>query len=174
MIFLKKLISEDLNLILSWKKKNEYLNEEHRLNVIFQKNWFADIEKDTSCKYWVINSGSIKVGIADINHIDNNEKVCNLEFVIEEKYFRNRGIEEIVFFNLLEYAFYEINMEKVYIHELYNSDVNKFSAEISSIGEENESIGSIVECFKQKFICIEKINWEKIKKNYCLRRIDID
>lgn len=175
MIFLRKLQEDDLKIILNWKKKKEYLSKEHSLTMEFEKNWFNNIEMEESCKYWVINSGAIKVGIAGINHINVKDKSCDLECIVEEKHFRNRGIDEIVISNLLEYAFDEINMEKVYIKELENNDI--FSKDectkcIDGIG--SGLFSNKIELFGYEFILIDKTDWKKFREHYLLERINID
>ncbi|HCW53794.1 MAG TPA: hypothetical protein DG753_08680 [Clostridium sp.] len=175
MIFLRKLQEDDLKIILNWKKKKEYLNKEHSLTMEFEKNWFANVEIDECCKYWVINSGTIKIGIAGINHIDVKDKSCNVECIIEEKHFRNRGINQIVISNLLEYAFDEVNMEKVYIKELGSNNIfseNEYAKYIEGGG--SGLFSKKIEFFGQEFILIDKTDWKKFGEHYLLDRIDID
>lgn len=175
MIFLRKLKEGDLKLILNWKKKRQYLNKEHSLTMEYEKKWLAKIEVDNSCEYWIINNGAIKIGIAGINHIDVDDKSCNLECIIEEKYFKNRGINNTVIFNLLDYTFNKVNMGKVYINMLENKNIfNRNEITLCNEKAESKLFSKSLEVFGHEFIQIEKVEWEKFKECYLLERIDID
>lgn len=175
MIFLKKLKEEDLELVLKWKRNESYLNKEHNLTIESQKKWLYNIEKNENCRYWIINSGSIKIGIVDINHIDSDDKSCNLECIIEDKHFRNRGIAHIVLFNLLEYVYNEINMNKVYISVSENNNPFNEDEFLQSIVEESNIVFTdSEEFFGHKYICLKKLDWQLMRDIYLSERINID
>lgn len=174
MIFLRKLREEDFELILKWKKNTSYLNKEHSSTIEFQKKWLLDIQTDENCKYWIISSSSIKIGIANINHIDNSNKTCNLECIIEDKHFKNRGIAQIVILNLLDYGFNEMNMDKIYINMSEKNNIfdDKFSKSV--IEGENKLFNSNLEFFGHKFVCIKKSDWSLFEEKKKLERICVD
>lgn len=175
MIFLKKLKEEDLELVLKWKKNENYLKKKYNLSMESQKEWLCNIEKNESCRYWIINSGPIKIGIADINHIDFVDKSCNLECIIEDKHFKDRGIAHIVLFNLLEYTYNEINMNRAYISISENNNAfNEDEFLQNIICESNRIISDSEKIFGQKFICIKKLDWQPMKDIYLSERINID
>ncbi|MBE6062049.1 MAG: GNAT family N-acetyltransferase [Clostridium butyricum] len=175
MIFLSKMNKEDLQLIMKWKEDKIYLNTKHKLTTTFQKEWFYNIEKDDKCKYWMINSGFIKIGIANINHIDMEENSCCLECIIEDRHFRERGITQIVMFNLFEYAFDKINMNSIYITFEKNKRTLDTDEFMSTIVKDNKALfNKIIDIFDHKFICIKKEDWQLFSKKYLLEKIEID
>lgn len=173
MIVLEKLREEDLPLILKWRKKEEYLSgkidsQYNDQNLDFQKAWFDNIEKNEKCMYWVIKIGAIKIGIADLNYIDYEDKNCGMECIIGDSHFKNRGIKPIVISNLYEYAFNQLNLNEVCRtvksneEEIYDFEKNniidiKISRNIKNL----------------KCIKIKKFEWEKIRLDYFKEKINI-
>lgn len=174
MIVLEKLREEDLPLILIWRKQEEYTNKKIELHynyqsLDFQNTWFNNICKNKSCKYWIIKSGAIKIGIADINHIDYEEKKCDIECHIGDMHFKNRGIKSIVVYNLYEYAFKELNIKEV-CRNIKDNDEEIFGFEKDHLKTTKIS-GNIkdIKCIK-----IKSFDWQKIKMESLNEKININ
>ncbi|MDO5516077.1 MAG: GNAT family N-acetyltransferase [Clostridium sp.] len=175
MIYLNRMTEGDLPLILKWKRQEHYLSR--RLNLQYdnlsmnsQKIWFKNINENDKCMYWIIKSGSIKIGIADINHIDYKEKKCDMECIIGDIHFRNRGIKPIVLYNLYEYAFDKLNMDEVCRRIRIDSE-KEYDFESENAKKVNISMNKDENPIDIKYVKIKDSDWRKIRNEYSIEKV---
>ncbi|WP_294403882.1 GNAT family N-acetyltransferase [uncultured Clostridium sp.] len=111
MIMIEKFQEQDCALMNMWK--HTYENEHDSDGILkggrFQ--WKDMINGENGCKYWVINNGGIKIGMVNLNHID--DQGCILEYYIGDIHFRGRNIKSAVLWNMYNYIFSELKLQYV-------------------------------------------------------------
>ncbi|WP_294152719.1 GNAT family N-acetyltransferase [uncultured Clostridium sp.] len=109
MIKLEKFQEKDCSLMNLWKHtyENEYDSEGILKGGRFQ--WKDRINGKSNCKYWVINNGGIKIGMVNLNHID--DQGCILEYYIGDIHFRGRNITSAILWNMYNYIFDELKLQ---------------------------------------------------------------
>ena len=76
---LRKVQESDLEKIRKWRMDpnvTKYMYSDPVLTPEMQKQWFEKIDKDESCKYWVISFDGRDIGLLNITDIDNKNKRC--------------------------------------------------------------------------------------------------
>lgn len=177
MIILERLTEGDLQLVLRWRMQEHYFFgkkdlQYKDLTMESQKIWLKNINENENCIYWVIKSGSIKIGIAGVNHIDYEEKRCDVECVIGDQHFRNRGIMPLIIYNLYEYGFNNLKLKEV-CRSIRMDNEEEYDFEKSNIPRIDNTINSYKNIGKIKCIKIKESEWEKIRNEKLIEKIDI-
>lgn len=169
MILIEKFKENDINLLERWKKIHEV---ESNINLsIFTRNdkkhWVEKINKCSDCKYFIINNGGIKIGIININHMDNEG--CILEYYIGDVHFRGRNLTEAILWNVYNYIFDDLRMKYVVTNLIENDKRNinthlNMGCEIKGRFKEgkykNEKIKDVI------YVLMKKEKWNNIKGEF--------
>ena len=115
-IILVPLQFEDLEVVREWRNSAEvsqYMYTENQISKEQQEKWFENVHNDDSCKYWIIEYEGEKLGVANIVDIDKRNSRCNWGFYLGNTNFRGKGIGAKVEFNILNYVFEELKLNKL-------------------------------------------------------------
>ena len=177
MIFIEKFREEDIDFLERWK--NTYENENHIIGSKYSKSdrkrWIEKIKKSDDSIYWTINNGGIKIGIININHMDNEG--CILEYYIGDTHFRGRNITKSILCTMYNYIFDELYMKYVIINVKQYDEISLkmhlyMGCEIKGRLKEglykDEKISDIV------FVLMKNEKWNNIKEEFHCEQISIE
>jgi UDP-4-amino-4,6-dideoxy-N-acetyl-beta-L-altrosamine N-acetyltransferase len=105
---------EDIELIRNWRNSKEvaqYMYTDGIISNEEQVNWFSKISNSSNSKYWIINFDDTKIGLVNITNIDFPKASCSWAFYIGETRYRESGAAVQTEFNLIEKAFFELNLK---------------------------------------------------------------
>lgn len=114
-IELSELTAEDIELVRTWRNSKEVASFMYNEQVITsedQVKWFKNIDWDKS-RYWIIKYNGKKLGLASINNIDKILNSCYWAFYLGDTTVRGAGIGAKVEFNVLEYVFNNLQLNKL-------------------------------------------------------------
>ena len=115
-IKLVSLKSEDLELVRGWRNSEEVSKYMYTSNVISEQdqiNWFEKIKNDETCKYWIIEYDEKKIGLASIYSISGLYNSCTWAFYLGDTSIRGAGIGSKVEYNVLQYVFETLKLNKL-------------------------------------------------------------
>lgn len=109
---------EDIPQKVEWinnPNNNEYLHYNLPLSVEGTTHWF--INKDSSSRLdCVVEYDGIPVGVIGLLQIDNSNKKAEFYITIGSTEFKRKGIATIATKLIIDYAFHELNLQKVYLN----------------------------------------------------------
>lgn len=114
---LRPIKGQDLELIMNWRMRpdiTKYMNTDPVLTLETQKQWLKNINKDVSCKYWLIQVDEVPAGIINICNIDCEEKTCEWGYYIGENKVRSLKLALNLEWNLYHYVFDILNFKRLY------------------------------------------------------------
>lgn len=114
-VILKELTVDDIELVRTWRNSKEvssYMYNEHQISPEEQKEWFYSIDW-TKSRYWIIEYGGQKLGLASINDINKSLKSCYWAFYLGDTSVRGAGIGAKVEYSVLNYVFETLNLNKL-------------------------------------------------------------
>lgn len=123
-IQLKKLSLEDLEQVRNWRNSKEvasYMYNENHISAEDQLNWFNRINEETS-RYWIITYNGKKLGLASLTGIDQTLQSCYWAFYLGDSSVRGAGIGAKVEYNVLEYVFGELKLNKLRCEVFVDND----------------------------------------------------
>lgn len=115
-IKLTLLTENDLELVRNWRNSNEvakYMYTEDKISRDQQKKWFASIQNRKDCKYWIIEYDGKKLGVASLTDINPTLSSCYWAFYLGDSSIRGVGIGSKVEYNVLNYVFDELKLNKL-------------------------------------------------------------
>jgi UDP-4-amino-4,6-dideoxy-N-acetyl-beta-L-altrosamine N-acetyltransferase len=124
-IVLLPLSKDDLELVRNWRNSPEvatYMYNETYITSEQQAKWFERISNDDSCIYWIIEYEGKKLGLASITGIDKTLSSCYWGFYLGDLSVRGRGLGSKIEFNVLEYVFNELKLNKLRGEVLVTND----------------------------------------------------
>lgn len=124
-IKLIKLGKEDLELVRNWRNSEDvtkYMYNESYITKEQHKNWFEKIKDSSQSIYWIIEYNNKKLGLASITGIDNTLQSCYWAFYLGDTSVRGGGIGAKIEYNVIEYVFSELNMNKLRCEVFISND----------------------------------------------------
>ena len=115
-ITLKSVTRDDIELIRTWRNSEEissYMYTDDKIEKSQQEKWFEKISKDKNSRYWIIQYDNRKLGLASLNNIDNILNSCYWAFYLGDLSIRGAGIGSKVEYNVLNYVFEELKLNKL-------------------------------------------------------------
>jgi UDP-4-amino-4,6-dideoxy-N-acetyl-beta-L-altrosamine N-acetyltransferase len=115
-IELVPLTEEDLERVRAWRnlpEVSQYMYTEDEISKEQQENWFRKIQQEENSKYWVIKYGDEKLGVANLADIDKRNSKCYWGFYLGNSNLRGKGIGAKVEYNVLQYVFDELKLNKL-------------------------------------------------------------
>ena len=109
----EKIKFEDIELIRNWRNSKEvaqYMYTDSKISKEEQVNWYSKIINSSNSKYWIIKYDKIQVGLVNLTNIDSFNGSCSWAFYIGETEFRESGAAVQTEFNLINKAFFELNL----------------------------------------------------------------
>jgi UDP-4-amino-4,6-dideoxy-N-acetyl-beta-L-altrosamine N-acetyltransferase len=114
-IKLVKLKEEYIELLRNWRNSSNvasYMYNESYIDEESQKKWFNSIDIEKS-RYWIIEYNNLKLGLASITGIDRILQSCYWAFYLGDTSVRGAGIGAKVEYNIIEYVFYNLGLNKL-------------------------------------------------------------
>lgn len=115
-IKLIKLEKEDLELVRNWRNSEDvskYMYNESYITEEEHQNWFEKIKDSSNSIYWIIEYNNKKLGLASITGIDNTLQSCYWAFYLGDTSVRGGGIGAKIEYNVIEYVFSILNLNKL-------------------------------------------------------------
>jgi UDP-4-amino-4,6-dideoxy-N-acetyl-beta-L-altrosamine N-acetyltransferase len=116
MIWLRDMTPGDKDKIRSWRNLSEvgkYMYTDHTISPEEHEAWFNRVNRDPSCKYWIIVSDDQDVGLAWIFGIDQRNLRCYWGFYLGAQNVRGKGAGSFVEYSVLRYVFDELKLNKL-------------------------------------------------------------
>lgn len=120
-IKLRRIQKDDLEKVRIWRMKpsvTKYMNTDPKLTIEDQIKWFDMISKDQTCRYFIIEVDNNSIGLLGITDIDYKNFRCSWVWYIGEEEYRGKGIAKKIQFNLYDYVFQELKLNRLYSHIL--------------------------------------------------------
>lgn len=117
MIVLKPLSSNDLEYrvdLLNHSAIAPHINTKEVFTLEKTRSWFASIEFSLSRKDFLFMNGTNKVGMGGISNLSDTDKNGELYMYMDPK-FHGKGFGYKACYALCEFAFNELDLEKVYL-----------------------------------------------------------
>ena len=115
-ISLQLLTLDDIELVRYWRNSPvvaPYMYNELHITSEQQLKWFDKISKDNSSRYWIIVYEGKKLGLASLTGIDQTLSSCYWAFYLGDLSVRGSGIGSKIEYNVLEYVFNELKLNKL-------------------------------------------------------------
>lgn len=125
-IELVPLTQEDLELVRNWRNSKDvaqYMYTEQYITSEQQQTWFNNISKRNDSKYWIIKYNNKKLGLASITDINQALQSCYWAFYLGDTSVRGAGIGGKIEYNILQYVFDELNLNKLRCEVFVNNDM---------------------------------------------------
>lgn len=113
---LRKLEANDLEMVRTWRNSPEvaaYMYNDGYIEKEAQLNWFVKVEKNPRVLYWIIEYHNQPIGVANITGIDQTLSSCYWAFYLGETSIRGEGIGGKVEFQVIDYVFNTLNLNKL-------------------------------------------------------------
>lgn len=179
-IVLRKILLEDAEKTMSWRISSDvtkYMYTDPELTLNEQENWIEQINNDSRCRYWIIENGGVDIGVLGLTDIDYKNKRSNWIWYIGEMEYRGTGIAQQIQYNIYDYAFYHLGLNRLY-SEVFATNIRNLKAYEKS-GYYIEGILKEHVYKNGKFhdvaICgITRGQWEKMKSEVDYNKIYIE
>lgn len=177
---LRKIKEQDLEKIRIWRMDpnvSQYMYSDPVLTTEDQKCWFANIQDDENCMYWIIEADNIDIGVLCIDNIDRTNLRCDWAYYIADTSCRGKGIGTLLECNVYDYVFYNLNMNKLCCEVFcFNEKVilihQKFGSEIEGTRKKHIYKKGVFYDIVEMAILKEK--WGKTKYKFQYDKIEIE
>lgn len=125
MIQLRRFADNDRESVLRWRNLpsvRHWMYNDQLIEEEIHNKWFEQIISDISKRYWIIQVDGVPVGVANLTNIDSRFLRCDWAFYIAEDSARGKGVGAATEFIVLDYAFYELGLEKVCCEVIEGND----------------------------------------------------
>jgi UDP-4-amino-4,6-dideoxy-N-acetyl-beta-L-altrosamine N-acetyltransferase len=115
-ISLRLLTLDDIELVRNWRNSPDvsaYMYNEMYITAEQQLKWFEKISNDETSIYWIIEYEGKKLGLASLTGIDQTLSSCYWAFYLGDLSVRGGGIGAKIEYNVLEYVFNELKLNKL-------------------------------------------------------------
>ncbi len=115
-IKLNKIELKDIETVRKWRNSIDvakYMYTEDKISEEQQKIWFEKNQKDKTCEYWVVTYGGKQIGLASITNIKIPLQSCYWAFYIGDNSIRGEGIGSKIEYNVIDYVFYTLGLNKL-------------------------------------------------------------
>lgn len=115
-IKLRDLNQSDLEKVRNWRNSEDVSKYMYTSNIILkeqQLSWFNKIKDDSTSKYWIIEYDGKDLGLISLTGISNVLGSCYWAFYLGDTGIRGAGIGGKVEYNVLNYVFEELKLNKL-------------------------------------------------------------
>lgn len=112
-----------LETIMKWRLKPEvsqYLMTDIKHSMEDQHRWFNRINKDDTCRYWMICYKDLPIGLINLAAIDKRHLHCSAGYYIGEM--EHRQVGAMILPYLYNYVFKEMRFRKIYGEVMAEND----------------------------------------------------
>lgn len=180
MLKLRSVKSEDLEMIMNWRMMPEvtkYMYSNPKLTFENQKKWFKKISKDKSKKYWIIQFEETDIGLISIDNIDEKNKNASWAYYIADTSFRGKGLAKKLEYNIYNYVFEKLKLNKLWCEVLSFNDIvvkihEKYGSKVEGVlRQQIKKDGKYYDVVR---MAILKEEWDKIKNDVEYERATIE
>lgn len=121
MIGLRDIDEGDRQRLLTWRNLPsvaEYMYSDHEITPEEHDQWFDTTRHRDDRRYWIIELDGAPVGLANLVDIDLDARRCTWAFYLADDSTRGRGVGSWVEYNVLEFVFETLGLEKLYCEVL--------------------------------------------------------
>lgn len=115
-IVLRSVEEKDIEMVRNWRNSEEvskYMYTDAKITKDQQAKWFEKISDSKNSKYWIIEYDGKPLGLASITDINYNLQSCFWAFYLGDTSVRGAGIGSKVEYNIINYVFNELNLNKL-------------------------------------------------------------
>ena len=115
-ITLVPLTENDIELVRNWRNSPEvaqYMYTSELITAAQQATWFTRVQNDPTSRYWLIEYNEKKIGLASLTGISQTLSSCYWAFYLGDTSIRGGGLGAKIEFNVLEYVFKELKLNKL-------------------------------------------------------------
>ncbi|GAB4056245.1 UDP-4-amino-4,6-dideoxy-N-acetyl-beta-L-altrosamine N-acetyltransferase [Spirosoma litoris] len=115
-ITLTLLTENDIELVRIWRNSPEvaqYMYTSELITSEQQIAWFTRVQNDPTSRYWLIEYNGKKIGLASLTGISQTLSSCYWAFYLGDTSIRGGGLGAKIEFNVLEYVFKELRLNKL-------------------------------------------------------------
>ncbi|MBP6866537.1 MAG: GNAT family N-acetyltransferase [Candidatus Pacebacteria bacterium] len=175
LVTLRPVLKEDIEQFMFWMNDPEvtqFLLRTNPVSLKEEEEWFERVSKPNGTSYTLAiieNEGGTLIGSMGINTIDHKHGTAVTGALIGDEKFRNKGYGSEAKMLLLEYAFHELNLRKIYSYVIeYNGRSARYSekcgyAEESRLPKHYYKKGRY---WDQIILAVYRENWEKIAEKF--------
>ncbi len=177
---LRQIKEEDLEMIRSWRMQPDvtrYMNTDPVLTKEDQIRWFCNLKESNTSKSWIIQTKGKDVGVLNLMDIDRHNKRCSWGYYIAEKEYRSLRLATTIEWNLYDYVFYTMELNKLSNEVLGNNqDVAKLHELCGSdrVGILKEHVYKNGLFYDVILIEICKSKWDKIRSRFTYEKISFE
>lgn len=124
-ISLVPLRETDIELVRTWRNSPEVAQYMYTSEVVTteqQAAWFARIGQDNTAVYWLIEYNDQPIGLASLTGINRTLSSCYWAFYLGDSGVRGAGIGAKIEFNVLNYVFDTLKLNKLRCEVLTSND----------------------------------------------------
>lgn len=106
----------DIEMVRRWRNTPDvasFMYSESNIDEEQQIYWFNKISKEKNSIYWIIEFEEQKIGLASLTGIDSALNSCYWAFYLGESTVRGAGIGAKIEFNILDYVFSVLKLNKL-------------------------------------------------------------
>jgi UDP-4-amino-4,6-dideoxy-N-acetyl-beta-L-altrosamine N-acetyltransferase len=107
---------EDIELVRKWRNSEavaQYMYTSEPITQEQQESWWHKTKDDKSSIYWMIEYNGEKIGVANLAGMSNVLSSCYWAFYLGDNVPRGGGIGSKIEYNVLEYVFYTLKLNKL-------------------------------------------------------------
>jgi UDP-4-amino-4,6-dideoxy-N-acetyl-beta-L-altrosamine N-acetyltransferase len=115
-IQLRSITLDDIEMVRNWRNSAEvapYMYTSTEITAEQQLEWYDKIINDLSCRYWIILYEDKPLGLASVTGINKTFSSCYWAFYLGDTNNRGSGIGAKVEYNVIEFVFNELQMNKL-------------------------------------------------------------
>lgn len=118
---LRALEESDLEILKNWRnnQKTRIHTREYRLlNMMNQKNWFESLHKENPPKtimFGIVKKTNKLIGVSGLTYIDWKNKHAEISIILSLKNWQSTKESKDTISLLIDYAFNELNMHRVWV-----------------------------------------------------------
>lgn len=140
-IRIRKFEEKDIPYKVKWindEKNNKYLHYDLPLNEDKTLEWFMSIKNRTDRVDFTITFNDQPVGLIGLLNIDRKNRKAEFYICIGEEEYKGKGIGYSASKLLINYAYYELNLNKIYLY----TEINNIQAQrlFEKIGFKKEGL----------------------------------
>lgn len=116
---------EDIEMVRNWRNSQDvaqYMYNDNYISESDQEKWFDTVKNSKNSVYWIIEYNNKQLGLASVTGIDFTLQSCYWAFYLGDLSVRGAGIGAKVEFNVIEYVFNELNLNKLRCEVFVNND----------------------------------------------------
>jgi len=177
-VTLRPVLKEDIEQFTLWMNDPEitqYLLRTNPVSLLEEHDWFERISRPTNSYTLAIveNEGGKLIGSMGINTVDHKHGTAVTGAMIGDENYRSKGYGTEAKMLLLEYAFHELNLRKIYSYVIeYNGRSCRYSEKCGYTEEARlpKHYYKKGQYWDQIILAVYRENWEKIAKDFFAKK----